>query len=127
DYLKHNARGFVFSAAPPPSVCAGIITALEVIEAEPQWLHRLRANADQLRNGLKAQGWNTGTSESPIVPVILGEDRKAYEMTRYLYQEGIYATPITYPGVRKGTARVRLSVMATHSPQDIDKTLKIFQ
>jgi 8-amino-7-oxononanoate synthase len=126
DYLQHNARGFVFSAAPPPAVCAGIIAALEVIESEPQWLRRLHDNSRQLRAGLQERGWNTGLSESPIIPVILGDDRKTYEMTHALYKEGIYASPITYPGVKKGTARVRLSVMATHTPADIVKTLNAF-
>ena len=115
DYLQHSARGFVFSAAPPPSVCAGIIAALDVMESEPKWLRRLHENARQLREGLKDRGWNTGLSESPIIPVILGEDLKTYQVTDALYQEGIYASPITYPGVKKGTARVRLSVMATHT------------
>jgi glycine C-acetyltransferase len=126
DYLKHNARGFVFSAAPPPAVCAGILAAMDVIESEPKWLSRLHENSSQLREGLQAQGWNTGRSESPIIPVMIGDDRKTYEMTRDLYQAGIYASPITYPGVKMGTARVRLSVMATHSSRDIQRTLDVF-
>jgi glycine C-acetyltransferase len=126
DYLKHNARGFVFSAAPPPAVCAGILAAMDVIESEPKWLVRLHENSRQLREGLQTQGWNTGSSESPIIPVMIGDDRKAYELTRALYQEGIYASPITYPGVKMGTARVRLSVMATHSSSDIRRTLEVF-
>jgi glycine C-acetyltransferase len=126
DYLKHNARGFVFSAAPPPAVCAGILAAIDVIESEPKWIARLHENSRQLREGLQAQGWNTGRSESPIIPVMIGDDRKAYELTRALYQAGIYASPITYPGVKMGTARVRLSVMATHSSHDIHRTLDIF-
>jgi len=126
DYLKHNARGFVFSAAPPPSVCAGILKAMDIIDAEPVWLKRLHHNAQELRHGLQRQGWNTGTSESPIIPIIIGEDRKTYEMTRALYQAGIYASPITYPGVKLGTSRVRFSVMATHSSKDLQRTLKVF-
>jgi glycine C-acetyltransferase len=126
DYLQHNARGFVFSAAPPPAVCAGILAAMDVIESEPKWILRLSQNARQLREGLQAQGWNTGRSESPIIPVMVGDDRQTYEMTRALFQAGIYASPITYPGVKRGTARVRLSVMATHSSRDIQRTLDVF-
>jgi len=127
DYLKHQARGFVFSAAMPPSVCAGIIAALEVLESEPQWLIRLHENARQLREGLQKQGWNTGLSESPIIPVVLGDDLKTYEMTRALFEQGIYVSPITYPGVKKGTARLRMSVMATHTPEDISRALEAFE
>jgi glycine C-acetyltransferase len=126
DYLKHNARGFVFSAALPPAVCASVLAALDVIESEPEWLLRLHENANRLRQGLQAQGWNTGLSQSPIIPVILGDDLKTYEMTQRLYQEGIYASPITYPAVKRGTSRVRLSVMATHTADDIDWTLESF-
>ena len=127
DYLKHNARGFVFSAALPPSVCAGLIAALQVLKSEPQWLIRLHENARQLREGLQKQGWNTGLSESPIIPVVLGDDMKTYEMTRALFEQGIYVSPITYPGVKKGTARLRTSVMSTHSPEDISKALDAFE
>ena len=126
DYLKHNARGFVFSAAMPPSVCAGLLAALDVLESGPERITRLHANARQLRDGLQEQGWNTGLSQSPIIPVIVGDDRKTYEMSKALYAAGIYVSPITYPGVKKGTARLRLSVMATHTSEDISKVLGAF-
>jgi len=126
DSLKHRAGAFQYSATLPSAVCAGILAAMDVIESEPEWLARLDQNARQLREGLQAQGWNTGHSESPIIPVMIGDDRKAYMLTRALYQAGIYASPITYPGVKMGTARVRLSVMATHSSEDIQRTLDIF-
>ncbi len=126
DYLKHNARGFVFSAALPPSVCASILEAIKIIETEPEWIARLHHNSNRLREGLQEQGWHTGLSESPIIPVIIGDDWKTYEITRSLYEGGIYATPITYPGVKKGTARIRLSVMATHTTADISKVLGVF-
>jgi glycine C-acetyltransferase len=127
DYLKHNARGFVFSAAMPPAICASIMAALDVIETEPQWLSQLHVNARQLREGLQKQGWDTGLSESPIIPVILGDDMKTYEMTRALFEQGIYVSPITYPGVKKGAARLRMSVMATHSSDDISRALEAFE
>jgi 8-amino-7-oxononanoate synthase len=126
DYLKHTARGFVFSAAMPPAVCAGLLAAMDALAAEPERITRLQANARQLRSGLQQQGWDTGLSESPIIPVLLGDDQKTYEMTKALYEAGVYVSPITYPGVKKGTARLRMSVMATHTPDDIARVLDAF-
>jgi 8-amino-7-oxononanoate synthase len=127
DYLKHNARGFLFSAALPPSTCAGLIAAMEIIKKEPERLDRLRRNSERLRSGLQRQGWKTGLSQSPIIPVVLGHERKTYEMTLALYKQGIYASPVIYPAVKKAAARLRLSVMATHTDEDIDRTLDAFE
>lgn len=127
DYLKHNARGFVFSAAMPPAVCAGLLAALDVLEAEPQRLERLRKNAAHLREGLQQQGWDTGRSESPMIPVILGDDQTTYEMARGLHEEGIFVSPMTYPAVKKGMARLRLSVMSIHTSEDIERALQAFK
>jgi glycine C-acetyltransferase len=127
NFLKHTARGFVFSAALPPAVCAGLIAAMDVIETEPEWLIRLRENTDLLRKGLQQLGFNTGDSRTPIIPVIVGEDLSAYQLTRALHLYGIYVSPVTYPAVKKGTARIRVSVMATHTPADILKALDAFE
>lgn len=127
DFLKHTARGFVFSAALPPSVCASLIAAMDVIENEPHWLIRLRENAHLMRQGLQQLGYNTGASCSAVIPVIVGEDLTAYQLARALNALGIYVSPVTYPAVKKGTARVRVSVMATHTPEDILKALTAFE
>jgi glycine C-acetyltransferase len=126
DFLKHNARGFVFSAAIPPSTCAGLLAAIEVIEKEPQWLIRLHENANLMRKGLAELGYDTGKSQSAVIPVIVGEELTAYQLARALHAQGVYVSPVTYPAVRKGTSRVRVSVMATHSIDDIMKALKAF-
>ena len=126
EYLKHVARGFVFSAALPPPVCASLIAAMDVIETEPEWLERLRENTILLRDGLNQLGYNIGLSTTPIIPIILGEDLRAYQMTRALHLLGLYVCPITYPAVKKGLSRLRVSVMATHSKQDIFKALDAF-
>ena len=115
DFLKHTARGFVFSAALPPSTCAALLAAIQVIEEEPQWLIRLHENANLMRKGLAQLGYNIGNSESAVIPVIVGEDLTAYQLARALHAQGIYVSPVAYPAVRKGTSRVRVSVMATHS------------
>jgi glycine C-acetyltransferase len=126
-FLKHTARGFVFSAALPPAVCASLIAAMDVIDSEPQWLGRLRENTDLMRKGLQQLGFNTGESQTPIIPVILGEDLLAYQFTRALHLLGIYVSPVAFPAVKKGSARIRVSVMATHSPADILRALEAFE
>lgn len=127
EYLKHNARGFIFSAALPPSSCAALLAAIRVIEEEPEWLIRLRENATLMRKGLQQLGYNIGQCASAIIPVIVGDDLPAYQLARALHALGIYVSPVTYPAVKKGTARVRVSVMATHTPDDIMKAVFAFE
>lgn len=126
DYLKHASRGFVFSAALPPAVCASLIASLDVLETEPELLIRLRENTALLRNGLKDLGFDTGHSETPIIPVIVGDDLKAFQLTRALHLLGVYVSPVTFPAVKKGMARIRVSVMATHTSRDIQMALEAF-
>jgi glycine C-acetyltransferase len=127
DYLKHTARGFVFSAALPPATCAALLAAFKVIEEEPQWNTRIHENANLMRKGLKQLGYNVGNSVSAVIPVIVGEELTAYQLARALHAQGVYVSPVTYPAVKKGTSRVRVSVMATHSIEDILKALKAFE
>lgn len=126
DFLKHNARGFVFSAALPPSSCAALIAAMDVIDEEPFWLERLKENASLLNKGLAQLGFPTGDSVSAVIPVIVGEDLAAYQLCRALNVQGIYVSPVVFPAVRKGEARVRVSVMATHTTDDILKVIAAF-
>jgi glycine C-acetyltransferase len=127
NYLKHTARGFVFSAALPPSTCAALLAAFQIIEEEPYWLVRLHENANLMRKGLAQMGYDIGNSVSAVIPVIVGEDLTAYQLARALHAQGIYVSPVTHPAVKKGTARVRVSVMATHTTDSILKALKAFE
>lgn len=127
DYLKHTARGFVFSAALPPSNCAGLIAAMDVIENEPFWITRLHENAKLMRQGLQQLGFDTGNSVSAVIPVIVGEELAAYQLARALHAMDVYVSPVAYPAVKKGAARLRVSVMATHSVEDILKALSAFE
>src|SRR4029077_7616559 len=126
DFLKHTAHGFVFSAALPPAVCAALIAAMDVIETEPEWLIRLRDITNGMLRRLQQLGFDTGISETPIIPVILGEDLKVYQLTRALHLLGIYVSPVAFPAVPKGTARIRISVMASHTTADILRALEAF-
>lgn len=127
DYLKHTARGFVFSAALPPSTCAGLIASMDVLEEEPFWLTRLHENANLLRQGLNQLGFDTGASVSAVIPVIVGEELAAYQLARALHAQGIYVSPVAFPAVKRGLARVRVSVMATHTVDDILQALRAFE
>ena len=127
DYLKHCARGFVFSTALPPATCAALIAALDVIQTEPEWVIRLHENAELMRKGLQQLGYNTGLSCTPIIPVIVGEDLTAYQLTRALHALNIYVSPVAFPAVKRGAARIRVGVMATHTTEDILKALSAFE
>lgn len=124
DYIRHHARAFLFSTALPPATCAGILAALEVIKKEPERVERLRANIKRLRDGMRAAGYEVSADPTPIVPVIIGSDFDTYRVTLRLDELGVYAAPFIFPAVAKGRACLRLSAIATHSDEDIDRALE---
>ena len=126
DLLINRARSFIYSTAMPPSVCAASIAALDVVENEPGRRENLWRNRDQLFSGLQLLGIDTGASETPIVPIIIGDSSKALHVAQKLFEYGVYATAIRPPTVPDGTARIRTTLMATHSVQDIDMVLDTF-
>jgi 8-amino-7-oxononanoate synthase len=124
DYLVNTCGGFIFSTAPPPSVIGTIDAALDIVplmDAERLNLARL---GNQLRDGLRDAGFDTGQSTTHIVPAIIGEAGDALRLSRQLAEQGILAAAIRPPTVPAGTSRVRLALRATHEPQDIDLLLK---
>jgi len=125
--LKHTARAFVFSAYVPPCICAAVIACLKLIDEEPERRKRLWRNADHMRSGLENLGFNVGESQSPIIPVIFPTERETNLMTKGLREAGIYVSPAIYPAVKKNATRVRTTIMATHSDQDIEKALSAFK
>jgi glycine C-acetyltransferase len=126
-FLHHRARPFLFSTSHPPAVTAACIAALDVLESEPQWMERLWANTRFFKAGLERLGFNTGRSESPITPVIVGEASKAAEMSDKLFQRGVFAQSIGFPTVARDQARLRTIVTATHTEQDLQFALDRFQ
>ena len=124
--LKHSARAFVFSAYLPPSICAAVMTCLKLIDEEPERRINLWRNTEKMRAGLQGLGFNTGNSQSPIIPIIFPTEEQTNVMTRELRTQGIYVSPVLYPGVKRNATRVRLTVMATHSDEDIEKALHVF-
>jgi glycine C-acetyltransferase len=125
-YLQHEAAPFMFSAALCPAAVASARAALRVIEAESRRLTTLRRNTDRLRKGLQELGYDTGSSVTSIVPVVLNDDQAAYRLARRLYDAGILATAVVPPAVPVGTARLRLCAMATHTEEDLSEVHRAF-
>ena len=125
DFLYHRARPFLFSTSHPPSVVASCIAAFEVLEEEPQLIEQLWANTKFLKAGLKKLGFNTGMSETPITPIIVGDAALAHEFSRQLFAEGVFAQGIGFPTVPQGQARIRTIVTATHTREELTQALEI--
>lgn len=126
EFLYHRARPFLFSTSHPPAVAAACLAAFDVLEQEPERIQSLWDNTKYFKKGLAAAGFNTGMSETPITPVIVGEARQAYELSRALFDRGVLATGIGFPTVAKGKARVRTIVTATHTREELDRALEAF-
>ena len=127
DYIKHNARAVMFSAAPAPASVATVIKALEIIEREPERRRDLWDNTDYMQREFTGMGYDTGNSASPVIPLLVGEDMNAFKMTFRLQEEGIFANPVVSPGVPPGRAMIRTSYMATHTRDHLDRALEIFR
>lgn len=127
DFLHHRARPFLFSTSHPPAVTAACLAALDVLESEPQWMEQLWDNTRFFKAGLERLGFNTGRSESPITPVIVGEAAKAAEMSDKLFQRGVFAQSIGFPTVARDQARLRTIVTATHTTDDLQFALDQLQ
>jgi glycine C-acetyltransferase len=127
DFLYHRARPFLFSTSHPPAVAAACLAAFDVLEQEPERIDSLWDNTRYFKKGLAEAGFNTGISETPITPVIVGEAKTAHELSRQLFAEGVLATGIGFPTVAKGKARVRTIVTATHTKAELDQALEVFR
>ncbi len=126
EFLYHRARPFLFSTSHPPSVAAACIAAIDVLENEPHIIDRLWENARFFKAGLQALGFNTGLSESPITPVIVGDGALAMTLSDRLFEEGVFAQGIAFPTVARDKARVRTIVTATHTRDELQFALDVF-
>ncbi len=127
DFLYHRGRPFLFSTSHPPSVAATCLAAFEVLEEEPERIEHLWANTRFLKEGLKKLGFNTGVSETPITPVMVGDAALAHQFSRELFQAGVFAQSIGYPTVPAGKARIRTIVTATHTQEELSRGLEILE
>jgi 8-amino-7-oxononanoate synthase len=124
DFVKHTARSEIFSAAPPPASVAAALKAIEIVEREPERRKQLWENTRYMKESLDALGFDTGDSETPIIPVVIGPDMKAWQMTSRLEQEGVFVNPVVSPAVPEGRAMIRTSYMATHTREHLDRALE---
>lgn len=126
DYVKHTARSFMFSASMPPSAVATVSACLDVIEKDDDLHPRLWRNVKFIQDSFKELGFYTYNSQTPIVPVFIGDDVKAMQVTHYLQEKGVFATPVISPAVPKGEALIRTSYMASHEMKDLEYVVDVF-
>jgi glycine C-acetyltransferase len=126
-WLVNRGRPFLFSTSAPPAVAAACIAALDVMAEEPERLDSLWARTRFFKDGLHALGFDTGQSETPITPVIAGEETKAVELSALLWDEGVFTPAIVFPTVAKGQSRVRTIVTADHAEDDLREALEAFE
>jgi 8-amino-7-oxononanoate synthase len=127
DYIKHWARSMIFSASLPPALVATVSTALDIIEEQPLLRTTLWRNTHKMLEGYKALGYDTGSSKTPIIPVIIKDGAKTYQMCRYLFENGVFVNPIVSPAVPPGRELLRTSCMATHTEEQLDRVLGAFK
>jgi len=127
EFLYHRARPFLFSTSHPPSVAATCIAAFQVLEEEPERIEKLWANTRFFKEGLKKLGFNTGMSETPITPVIVGDAALAHAFSCELFAAGVFAQSVGFPTVPVGKARIRTIVTATHTEKELSHALEILE
>jgi len=127
EWLQNRGRPFLFSTSAPPAVVAACIAALDVIGDEPDRLRRLWSNTTLFKEGLHSLGFDTGDSETPITPVITGDEEKTQTFARRLFEEGVLCPPIVFPTVGRGRARVRAIVTADHTEVDLREATAAFE
>jgi glycine C-acetyltransferase len=127
DFLYHRARPFLFSTSHPPAVAASCLAAFAVLQEEPMWTERLWENTRFFKSGLQRLGFDTGVSETPITPIIVGKGDLAMRFSDELFAEGVFAQGIGYPTVPEARSRVRTIVTATHSREQLQFALDVLE
>jgi 8-amino-7-oxononanoate synthase len=125
DFLKHNARALIFSASMPPSAVATVLAALDIMEKEPQHRERLWRNARKMQAAYRDLGFNIGRTESPIIPIIIGDFEKTLIFWKELFEAGVFVNPIISPAVPPDMCLLRTSYMATHTDDELDQVIDI--
>lgn len=126
-YIKHFARALIFSASITPASVATAITTVDIIQTEPERREKLWNITKKMKSGFQALGYNTGPTETPIIPVIVGNDEMAFMLWRSLREDGIFTNPVIYPAVPKGQSLIRTSYSATHTEEELDAVLASFE
>jgi len=125
DYIKHNARALIFSASMPPAAVATVLAALEIMESEPEHRERLWRNTRRMQAAYRDLGFNIGRTESPVVPIIIGDFEKTLVFWKELFEAGVFVNPIISPAVPADLCLLRTSYMATHTDEELDRVVEI--
>ena len=126
-YIQHHARALIFSASIPPANAAAALAALEVMRQEPERVQRVNAIGERVRTELKRMGYQIGNSQTPIVPILIGDDMRTVLAWKALFEAGLFVNPVLSPAVPEGRQLLRTSYMATHTDQQIDRALELFE
>lgn len=127
NYIRHFSRALIFSASPPPAAVAACLAALDIIESEPERRERLWEITRRMHKEFRALGFNIGNSQTPIIPIYIGDDIKTFQFWKKLSDEGIFTNPIISPAVSPGSQLLRTSYTATHTDEQLDKVLEVFK
>jgi 8-amino-7-oxononanoate synthase len=127
DYVRHTARALIFSASMPPASVATVSAALEVIREEPERVERVLQIAERMRSSYHEMGFNTLESQTPIIPIFIGDELKTLAVWKALFEAGIYVNPVVPPGVSPNQSLLRTSYMATHTDAQLDRVLETFE
>jgi 8-amino-7-oxononanoate synthase len=125
-YVKHFGRAMIFSASIPPANTAAALAALEVMRTEPERIERLDQIATRMRSEYQRLGFNTGHSQTPIIPIIIGDDMRTFDTWKLLFENGVFVNPVISPAVPPGNQLLRTSYMATHTDDQLDQVLDTF-
>ena len=126
-YIKHHARSLIFSASIPGPNAAAVLAALKIMKREPERIERVNQIADMMRKEYKALGFDIGNSETPVIPIIIGDDTLTFKTWRLLLDNGVFVNPIISPATPPGRQLLRTSYMATHTDEQLDQVLSIFE
>lgn len=127
NFIKHIGRSMIFSASLPPALVASVSAALDIIEEEPQLRIKLWKNTHKMLKNYKRLGFDTGMSETPIIPIIIKDTTKVYQMCKLLFENGVFVNPVVSPAVPPGRELLRTSYMATHTDEQLDHVLFAFE
>ena len=127
DWIKHKSRPLIFSASMTPAAVGACLKSLDIMEAEPERRERLWRNADKMREGFRALGFNIGVSATPVIPILVGDDQRVFTFRQELLDAGVFANAVVRPAVRPGAQLIRTSFMATHTDAQLDRVLDIFE
>ncbi|MBS3751586.1 MAG: aminotransferase class I/II-fold pyridoxal phosphate-dependent enzyme, partial [Anaerolineales bacterium] len=126
-YIKHHARSLIFSASIPAHNAAAVLAALEVMRNEPERIKRVNEIADRMRNDFRKLGFDIGNSQTPVIPIIIGDDMKTLQTWKMLFDNGVFVNPVLSPATPPGRQLLRTSYMATHTDEQLDQVLDVFE